>query len=81
MHTMTVELHYKLHSKLMPVMCTVKQHWSGQTLLWVYKQLGVCTAHTGECNLPGVIKEPISHIKEINYVWVWHHIKPLSLIT
>ncbi len=23
-HTMTVELHYKLHSKLMPVICTVK---------------------------------------------------------
>ncbi len=22
-HTMTVELHYKLHSKLVPVMCTV----------------------------------------------------------
>ncbi len=23
-HTMTVELHYKLHSKLLPVICTVK---------------------------------------------------------
>ncbi len=23
-HTMTVELYYKLHSKLMPVICTVK---------------------------------------------------------
>ncbi len=33
---MTVELHYKLHSKLLPVICTVKQHWSGWTLLWVY---------------------------------------------
>ncbi len=24
LHTMTVELHYKMHSKLLPVICTVK---------------------------------------------------------
>ncbi len=35
-HAMTVELHYKLHSKLMPEICIVKKHWSGWTLLWVY---------------------------------------------
>ncbi len=35
-HTLTVELHYKLHSNLMPVICTGKLHWSGWTLLSVY---------------------------------------------
>ncbi len=45
---MTVELHYKLHSKLMSVICAVKQHWSGWTLLWVHVVLHI---HEYDINL------------------------------